>query len=81
MCEGNAASKNGEGLPVVGVYGQSDDSWCWLCNHSKYSIQMCDGFLTIQVRLIFKHAMAGFWPHIKIYFFKILIALKFLNLV
>ena len=23
--------------------GKFDNSYCWLCNHSKYRIQMCDG--------------------------------------
>ncbi len=36
--------REGGGLPVVGGWGQSDDSKCWLCYHPKESIQICDGF-------------------------------------
>ncbi len=44
MGEGYAAIQRGGGLPVVGGGGKSDDSWCWLCNHLKYSIQIGDDF-------------------------------------
>jgi hypothetical protein len=43
MGEGYAAIHRGGGLPVVGGGGQSDDSYCWLYNHSKYSSQIGDG--------------------------------------
>ncbi len=44
MGEGNAAIQVGGGLPVVGGGGQCDDSFCWLCDHAKYRIQIDDGF-------------------------------------
>jgi hypothetical protein len=77
MGEGNAAIQSGGGLPLVGGGGSvMTHSYCWLWNHFKYSIQICDGFWTIQEHLIFKTGDAGL-PYIKIYlFFKTLIALK-----
>jgi hypothetical protein len=61
MGEGNAAIQCGGGLPIVGGWGKCDD--CWLCYHSKYSIQICDGFLTIQEYLVFKTGDGWFAIH------------------
>jgi hypothetical protein len=44
MGEGYADIQRRGGLPVVGGVVKSDDSYCWLCNHLKYSIQIGDGF-------------------------------------
>ncbi len=44
MGEGYAAIHRVGGLPVVGGGGQSDDLKSRLCNHSKYSTQIGDGF-------------------------------------
>ncbi len=46
-------------------WGQSYNSWCWLCNYSKHSIQICDCFWFIQVHLIFKtgHGHGSFAIH------------------
>jgi hypothetical protein len=58
------AIHNGGGL----AWGMGDgaDWWalhftqCWLCNHKKYTFQLFDGFLTIQVHLLFKTGHARF---------------------
>ncbi len=45
MGEGYAAIPRGEGeLPAVGGGGSLMTHGAWLCNHSKYSTQICDGF-------------------------------------
>ncbi len=52
--EGNAAIQDGEWLLVVGDVGLGslmDITFHWLCNHSKYRFQICDGSLTIQAEV------------------------------
>jgi hypothetical protein len=44
-------------------WGQSDDSQCWLCNYSEYSIHIIDDFLTIQIPVIFKIGHGRFAIH------------------
>ncbi len=75
MGEGYAAIKRGRAA-VSGGWGQSDRSWCLLCNHSKYTVA-------------FKYVMASgpysysWYTYIKIYFFKNTYSIEsmFLNLI
>ncbi len=75
MSEGNAAIQSGGRAACSGGWGYCDDSYCRLCNHSNYSIQIGDGFWTKRNTCYLKQVMAGL-PYIKNYFFKTLIVLK-----
>ncbi len=64
MGEGNAAIHSGGRAACSGGVGSvMTDSYCWLCNHSKYTIQICDGFWTLQEHLIFKTGDGWFVIH------------------
>jgi hypothetical protein len=76
MGEGNAAIQSGGKAACSEGWGQCGDSYCWLCNHSKYGIQICYGFYTIQDHLIFKTGDGWFAIHSDLLFLKTLIALK-----
>jgi hypothetical protein len=70
MGEGNAAIQSVGRAACSGGWGQCGDSYYWLCNHSKYSIQICDGFSTIQDHLIFKTGDGCFAIHSDLLFLK-----------
>jgi hypothetical protein len=67
----------GEGFAATQRGGRAASSGGWgLCFHPNESIQICDGFLTIQVHLIFKTGCGKFAIH----YFKTMIALKLKSL-
>jgi hypothetical protein len=73
------AKQGGGRAACSGGWGQFDGSQCWLCYHPKDRIQICEGYWTIQVHLIFKTCHDKF-AYIKIYFCKTLIAIKLKSL-
>ncbi len=71
MGEGYAAVQRGGRAACSGGWGQSDDSWCWLCYHPKESIQIQVYVMASEPHRYtwyFKQVMVSL-PYIKIYFF------------